>query len=234
MGKYLIAVIAATVVFIGCESVDSAARKAGPSAERQYAWNTMLNAIELGDNWQEIDRQVVADTSYGYIDKGTTGAGGLSLISQNAEEIIEDNDSVAIITKSVFGHDSVEEPVALSITGIFSGVDVMPLKDASSLETLEGMLEWSMLSNGIAVALPEKSKSSLNSSYRIKDPICIYLAANGALLEIKGSGDLPGFDYDKAVKAVQDKLSSHIKNFKGVKKSTFNVEDAKVALDIVQ
>ncbi len=226
MKKILIlTAIAVGGVLGGCsESVSESARleQGNPenirtvhSTRRVYAKNIIPRAANLGDDWIEVDKRIVTKSKLAQSGSGATADSNYALLNADAERVVAESRLVKTIARSVYSNYAVAEPVALSVTWVMNGRPIKGFteKDLYTLNRISGFTDWKLEEKGIAVALPTGDiyPGAKDNMFAMKEPVAVYLAVDGGLVEVRASGKLEPKDFAKAIKVVKQGLWMNIR-----------------------
>ncbi len=182
--------------------------------KRVYAKNIIPRAENIGDDWIEVDKKIVSLSKAKESGSGSTAEGDYVLLQPDAEKIVSENPAVKTIARSIYSHYDVEEPVALSVTWVMSGKEIRGFteKDLYTLNRISGFSDWILEDKGIATAVPTGDiyPGFKKSLFAVNNPVAIYLAVDGGLVEVRASGELSPTDFSAAIDAVKDGLLRNI------------------------
>ena len=206
------------------------------SSRKLKAERLMPVAAELGDEWIEVDKEIVIEQVMAKEGSGSTAAVKDRLLSSYSEEVVNSAGSAKVIARFVFSHYDVEEPVALSLTWIIRGEALQPFSasDLFTLNRLYGFSEWKLGSNGVAYAFPtgDVAKETGGNMFEVKTPVAAYLAVDGCLIEVRCTSDLPAREFMAAFDKVKSILGNNVSSkIAGVE---CKPEDIKRYWDILQ
>ncbi len=197
------------------------------STRKVYAKNIIPRAANFGDNWLEVDKQIVSKSRVERSGSGSTADSNSRLLQEDTENIVTESPIVKTIARSVYSNYAVEEPVALSVTWVMNGKPIRGFseKDLYTLNRIHGFSDWVLEEKGIATAVPTGDiyPGFKNSMFAVKDPVAVYLAVDGGLVEVRASGELAPAEFAKAIKVVKEGLLRNIKSDNGMTHQPENI-----------
>ncbi len=205
------------------------------STRKVYAKNIIPRASNLGNDWLEVDKQIVSKSRVKRSGSGSTADSNSRLLQEDTESIVTESPIVKTIARSVYSNYAVEEPVALSVTWVMNGKPIhgFTKSDLYTLNRIYGFSDWVLEEKGIATAVPTGDiyPGFKNSMFAVKDPVAVYLAVDGGLVEVRASGELPPAEFAKAIKVVKEGLLRNIRSDKG---ETHQPENITVFWNVLQ
>ena len=244
MNKIIVAAtLAAGIIISGCSDTAETAKLNGinntartlHATRKVYAKNIIPRAENLGDDWIEVDKQIVSKSRAKQSGSGSTADGNYVLLQSDTEKIVTESPIVKTIARSVYGHYDVEEPVALSVTWIMNGKPIKGFKqdDLYTLNRIYGFSDWVLEDKGIATAVPTGDiyPGFKDSMFAVNNPVAVYLAVDGGLVEVRASGELPPAEFSKAIEVVKEGL---VKNLRPENGKSHQPENVKVFWNVLK
>ena len=246
MNKMLAAgIVTLGMVLTGCsDNTESAGMQATAkrgevktlhATRKVYAKNIIPRAANFGDNWLEVDKQIVSKSRVERAGTGSTADSISTLLQADTGRIVTESPIVKTIARSVYSQYEVEEPVALSVTWIMSGRPIKGFNenDLYTLDRIYGFSDWKLEEKGIAMAVPTGDiyPGFKNSMFAVHDPVAVYLAVDGGLVEVRASGELAPADFARAIEVVKAGL---LRNIRPDNAESHQPENIKVFWNVLQ
>ena len=245
MNKIIVAAtLVAGIIISGCSGTTETAKLSGinnktvktlHATRKVYAKNIIPRAENLGDEWIEVDKQIVSKSRTKQSGTGSTADSNYVLLQSDTEKIVTESPIVKTIARSVYGHYNVEEPVALSVTWVMSGKPIRGFNqdDLYTLNRMYGFTDWVLEEKGIATAVPTGDiyPGFKDSMFAVNDPVAVYLAVDGGLVEVRASGELSPAEFSKAIEVVKEGL---LKNIRPENGRTHQPENIKVFWNVLK